>query len=153
MKPRNGVPLETDRLIADIIHIADNINTRTPNAYTAIRAVAADGYPTGGTVGIGGIANPTMHAALSEGRHAHADIVDRLKRALGALEDVEHIVAHYSRLAPTDAAREYQRARCSGGGAEPWADPTCTRNAVTRDGLCGTCYQRKRRHDMKDNAA
>jgi hypothetical protein len=39
--------------------------------------------------------------------------------------------------------------RCTGGlgieGTDIWGDPSCARNAVTRDGLCDACYMRRYR--------
>jgi hypothetical protein len=47
--------------------------------------------------------------------------------------------------------------RCTGGygleGSTTWGEPTCTRNAVTRDGLCDPCRQRQGRWERNRGVA
>lgn len=121
----------------------DHLSNRTP-----------DGWPAGtlGGSGGGGVARPTESAVIAglESRQHYSRIDGLAAEAMGLLQMlVAEVQAVHVDVDTTTAARQ---ARCSGGEGE-WQDPACTRNAITRDGLCDACRQRRDHYRRKSGVA
>ena len=142
--------------INQITSLVEDVRRGIAPALEAIVASSPDGYPGGGGGPGSGVANPTLGAVIARARYA--ELYDRIAVQIvevhGHLVDVVDAIAH----APTavDTAVTARQTRCVGGdaleGGDVWGDPACERNAVTRDGLCDPCRQRRDRWRREPDA-
>ena len=127
------------------------LERHAPLVLDHLARITPSGGPTstlGGGSGGGDVSRPTELAAIAglEARDRHDRIAGLAAEALGALR----LLVAEVRAVPVevDTVAETSRIRCTGGAGE-WADPSCSRNAVTRSGLCSPCYQRMRYHTVE----
>lgn len=119
-----------------------------PAFYRALADRTPDGYPGGGDTVRAGISDPTpgvVAARLGHTRPGPVAILDEINQLLGEAQAISNRVARL--VASIREADKTSPDRCTGGlaveGADDWGDPTCQRHAVTRDGLCDACRQRR----------
>ena len=125
-------------MATDIAWLARNLPTRLDT----LAARTPDGWPTGRRSGGGQISRPTETAALAglNPRSEHARITALAAEARGLV--MQLVAAAEAVAVDVDTQSTQRQARCTGGDSD-WADPACQRNAVTRDGLCDACRQRR----------
>jgi len=107
--------------------------------------ITPSGWPTstlGGGSGGGDVSRPTELAAIAglEARERQQRIAGLAAEALGALR----LLVAEVRAVPVevDTTAAQRQARCTGGEGE-WQRADCDRNAVTKDGICDACRQRR----------
>lgn len=133
---------ELAKLTATVVSVADA-------ALTWLETNVPSPYGAGGTGGASGApSNPTITRTLSGMpiRAMHTQITERARLAVLALRDLEASILDVPRTADTSTAA--RQARCTGGEGD-WQRPDCTALAVTRDGICDACRQRRDYHRQK----
>lgn len=142
------------RHVADIATDVAWLTRHMPHVLATLAAVTPDGWPasTLGGSGGSGVGRPTEAAAVAglDPRTQHATIAGLAAEARGVVAQL--VAAVQAVRVEVDTSAAQRQARCTGGEGE-WADPACTRNAVTRDGLCDACRQRRDHWRRKDSAA
>lgn len=136
---------------------ADDLTYVATHWHTFHRALAdrtADGYSPGGEPGPRStdVSDPTHGSVLARQRPTHT-----WDEATSLVIEAQGIAARLAKLMSSVGEQgDATPTRCSGGfafdGGETWGDPTCTRHAVTRDGLCDACRQRRDHWRRKDAA-
>jgi hypothetical protein len=123
--------------------------------HTNLADICPDGYPAGNDGGpSAGISNPTP-AVLAAGTKYR----DIWREAEALTIELQAGARRLRKLIALYATTELPRLgdRCTGGygleGSTTWGEPTCTRNAVTRDGLCDPCRQRQGRWERNRGVA
>jgi hypothetical protein len=151
--------LNARRLPGDV-GLAAMVVADLPRWLAAVEAAldpsGAPGSTNGGRGGIGTISRPTeAQAALRGPAVAHRDLVlGHLERAVSNLAAAHSAMGAFTaRAFEGDTAIAVKAARCTGGPATAgWQRPECRELAVTRDGLCSACYQRRQYHEAKGAA-
>lgn len=137
-------------MATDVAWLARNM----PTVLAVLSRDTPDGWPAGtlGGGGGSGVSMPTEAAAIAGlyTRTQYATIAGLASEARGLVAQLVAAVQDVSVEVDTSAAQ--RQSRCTGGEGE-WADPSCTRNAVTRDGLCDACRQRRDYWRRKETAA
>ncbi len=136
-------PYDVLRSLAQLaLALGDNWTTYE---HTEALLATPPGSPTsaggGGTGRSTGVPDPTY--ATVTGHQRYYDTAATIAQAQTLLRKVQRTMDQVLQQHPTIAGRveaAIRAARCSGE-----IDPLCVRNAVTREGLCSACYQRKRR--------
>lgn len=136
-------------------------------AYTVLRAMASDGYSTGGGDGRGGdiYASSTATAALARFEDTHERILRRVKIIAAGLEDLADELVRTQKRGPdwiNQAKAVKDNARCSGGvghdGYLEWGRPDCDEmvGEHSTSGIGDACRKRRdrwqARRDMERSA-
>lgn len=125
----------------DLLWLIDVAPRVLANLTTAIN----DGYaPSGDSERVSGTPERRVPVETWEERRRHQTIA-----ALASMiaQKTTRLVKHFQAVEDlgVDTSQAWRQTRCTGGepSTEPWVRPECERLAVTRDGLCDACRQRR----------